>query len=120
MSSLMGHRGGASRTYRRLRNRNGWLRSFASQAPISRGEQVYESVPALRMQLMIEGRAFEKPFWLIEVRAGAEATTSPRLAKSINDNRKIKRVRPATGTAPLVGVRMSAELQRVCGAEKQA
>jgi hypothetical protein len=31
--------------------------------------------------------------------------------KSINDNRKIGRGRPATGTAPLVGVRMTKELQ---------
>jgi hypothetical protein len=29
----------------------------------------------------------------------------------INDNRKIRRGRPATGTAPLVGVRMTEELQ---------
>jgi hypothetical protein len=32
------------------------------------------------------------------------------LKKSINDNRKI-RGRPATGTAPLVGVRMTEEFQ---------
>ena len=32
------------------------------------------------------------------------------MAKSINDNRK-KRGRPATGTAPLVGVRMTKEFQ---------
>jgi hypothetical protein len=33
------------------------------------------------------------------------------MKKSINDNRKIRRGRPATGTAPLVGVRMTEELQ---------
>jgi hypothetical protein len=33
------------------------------------------------------------------------------MGKSINDNRKIRRGRPATGTAPLVGVRMTEELQ---------
>ncbi|MCU1253639.1 MAG: hypothetical protein JWQ49_6668 [Edaphobacter sp.] len=33
------------------------------------------------------------------------------MKKSINDNRKIGRGRPATGTAPLVGVRMTEELQ---------
>ncbi|MGY4605754.1 hypothetical protein ACVW16_004166 [Bradyrhizobium sp. USDA 4474] len=33
------------------------------------------------------------------------------MAKSIKDNRKIGRGRPATGTAPLVGVRMPKELQ---------
>jgi hypothetical protein len=33
------------------------------------------------------------------------------MKKSINDNRKIGRGRPATGTAPLVGVRMSEGLQ---------
>jgi len=33
------------------------------------------------------------------------------MKKSINDNRKISRGRPATGTAPLVGVRMTEELQ---------
>jgi hypothetical protein len=33
------------------------------------------------------------------------------MAKSIKDNRKIQRGRPATGTAPLVGVRMPKELQ---------
>jgi hypothetical protein len=31
--------------------------------------------------------------------------------QSINDNRKIGRGRPATGTAPLVGVRMTEEFQ---------
>src|SRR5215207_9593651 len=34
------------------------------------------------------------------------------MAKSISDNRK-KRGRPATGTAPLIGVRMTKELQDV-------
>lgn len=33
------------------------------------------------------------------------------MKKSINDNRKIGRGRPATGTAPLVGVRMTEEFQ---------
>jgi hypothetical protein len=33
------------------------------------------------------------------------------MKKSIKDNRKIGRGRPATGTAPLVGVRMTEELQ---------
>jgi hypothetical protein len=33
------------------------------------------------------------------------------MKKSINDNRKI-RGRPATGTAPLVGVRMTPEFQK--------
>jgi hypothetical protein len=35
------------------------------------------------------------------------------MKKSINDNRKVtaRRGRPATGTAPLVGVRMTPELQ---------
>jgi hypothetical protein len=33
------------------------------------------------------------------------------MKKSINDNRKKRRGRPATGTAPLVGVRMTKELQ---------
>jgi hypothetical protein len=33
------------------------------------------------------------------------------MKKSINDNRKISRGRPATGTAPLVGVRMTEDLQ---------
>jgi hypothetical protein len=33
------------------------------------------------------------------------------MGKSINDNRKIRRGRPATGTAPLVGVRMTEDLQ---------
>lgn len=33
------------------------------------------------------------------------------MGKSINDNRKIGRGRPPTGTAPMVGVRMTEELQ---------
>jgi hypothetical protein len=33
------------------------------------------------------------------------------MKNSINDNRKIGRGRPATGTAPLVGVRMTDDLQ---------
>ena len=33
------------------------------------------------------------------------------MKKSINDNRKIGRGRPATGTAPLIGVRMTEDLQ---------
>jgi hypothetical protein len=33
------------------------------------------------------------------------------MKKSINDNRKVRRGRPATGTAPLVGVRMTEDLQ---------
>ena len=33
------------------------------------------------------------------------------MKKSINDNRKIRRGRPATGTAPMVGVRMTEEFQ---------
>jgi hypothetical protein len=33
------------------------------------------------------------------------------MKKSINDNRKKSRGRPATGTAPLVGVRMTEEFQ---------
>jgi hypothetical protein len=33
------------------------------------------------------------------------------VTKSIKDNRKTRRGRPATGTAPLVGVRMSDEFQ---------
>jgi hypothetical protein len=33
------------------------------------------------------------------------------MKKSINDDRKMRRGRPATGTAPLVGVRMTDELQ---------
>lgn len=33
------------------------------------------------------------------------------MAKAIKDNRKIGRGRPATGTAPMVGVRMPEELQ---------
>jgi hypothetical protein len=45
------------------------------------------------------------------------------MKKSINDNRKAKarRGRPATGTAPLVGVRMAPELQAriVAWADKQ-
>ena len=44
------------------------------------------------------------------------------MKKSINDNRKVKpRGRPATGTAPLVGVRMTPELQAriMAWAEKQ-
>jgi hypothetical protein len=53
------------------------------------------------------------------VRAGAEVSTFPSarfydnrkiMKKSINDNRKI-RGRPATGTAPLVGVRMTDDFQ---------
>ena len=57
---------------------------------------------------------------LLGVRAGAEAGTFPSacfydnriiMKKSINDNRKIGRGRPATGTAPLVGVRMTDEFQ---------
>jgi hypothetical protein len=57
---------------------------------------------------------------LARVRAGAEVRTFPSacfydnrkiMKKSINDNRKIGRGRPATGTAPLVGVRMTEELQ---------
>jgi hypothetical protein len=56
---------------------------------------------------------------MLGVRAGAEVTGFPsarfydnrkRMRKSINDNRKI-RGRPATGTAPLVGVRMTKEFQ---------
>jgi predicted DNA-binding protein len=34
------------------------------------------------------------------------------MPKAINDNRKRKRGRPATGTDPLVGVRMSTELTK--------
>lgn len=54
------------------------------------------------------------------VRAETEVASSVRpafydnllfMAKSIKDNRKITRGRPATGTAPLVGVRMQMELQ---------
>jgi hypothetical protein len=57
---------------------------------------------------------------LIEVRAAAEVTGFPSarfydnrifMKKSINDNRKKGRGRPATGTAPLVGVRMTDEFQ---------
>jgi hypothetical protein len=57
---------------------------------------------------------------LSEVRAGAEAEPFPSarfydnrlfMRKSINDNRKKSRGRPATGTAPLVGVRMTEDLQ---------
>jgi hypothetical protein len=33
------------------------------------------------------------------------------MKKSINDNRKKRRGRPATGTAPLVGVRMTEEFR---------
>jgi hypothetical protein len=53
------------------------------------------------------------------VRAGAEAPNFPSacfydnrkiMKKSINDNRKM-RGRPATGTAPLVGVRMTEDFQ---------
>jgi hypothetical protein len=53
------------------------------------------------------------------VRAGAEARYFPpacfydnhiTMKKSINDNRK-RRGRPPTGTAPMVGVRMSEDLQ---------
>jgi hypothetical protein len=33
------------------------------------------------------------------------------MGKSINDNRKMGRGRPATGTAPLVGVRMTEDFQ---------
>jgi hypothetical protein len=56
---------------------------------------------------------------MVEVRAGAEVRTFPSacfydnriiMKKSINDNRK-SRGRPATGTAPLVGVRMTEEFQ---------
>jgi hypothetical protein len=53
------------------------------------------------------------------VRAGAEVATFPSacfydiqifMPKSINDNQK-KRGRPATGFAPMVGVRMTEEFQ---------
>ena len=56
---------------------------------------------------------------MVRVRAGAEVRTFPSacyydnriiMKKSINDNRKT-RGRPATGTAPLVGVRMTEEFQ---------
>jgi hypothetical protein len=56
---------------------------------------------------------------MVEVRAGAEVASFPSarfydnrkiMRKSINDNRK-SRGRPATGTAPLVGVRMTEEFQ---------
>jgi hypothetical protein len=33
------------------------------------------------------------------------------MGRSINDNRKMARGRPATGTTPLVGVRMTEEFQ---------
>jgi hypothetical protein len=54
------------------------------------------------------------------VRAEVEVSSFPSarfydnrifMKKSINDNRKIGRGRPATGTAPLVGVRMTEEFQ---------
>jgi hypothetical protein len=57
---------------------------------------------------------------VVRVRAGAEAESFPSacfydnrkfMKKSINDNRKRNRGRPATGTAPLVGVRMTEQLQ---------
>jgi hypothetical protein len=57
--------------------------------------------------------------FVIGVRAGAEVARFPSarfydnrktMNKSINDNRK-SRGRPATGTAPLVGVRMTKEFQ---------
>jgi len=57
---------------------------------------------------------------VVRVRAGAEAESFPSacfydnrkfMKKSINDNRKRSRGRPATGTAPLVGVRMTEQLQ---------
>jgi hypothetical protein len=57
---------------------------------------------------------------LVRVRAGAEGDHFPSarfydnrkiMKKSINDNRKIGRGRPATGTAPMVGVRMTEDLQ---------
>ena len=61
------------------------------------------------------------PSLMARVRAGAEARSLPSarlfdnlyfMAKStLKDNRKIKRGRPATGTAPMVGVRMPKELQ---------
>jgi hypothetical protein len=56
---------------------------------------------------------------VVRVRAGAEVPSFPSacfydnriiMKKSINDNRKT-RGRPATGTAPLVGVRMTEEFQ---------
>ena len=58
-------------------------------------------------------------FFVVEVRAG-RSTTFPRLVfydsrkimkKSISDNRKKGRGRPATGTAPMMGIRMTDELQ---------
>jgi hypothetical protein len=57
---------------------------------------------------------------MVRVRAGAEVGSFPSacfsdnrkiMKKSINDNRKIGRGRPATGTAPLIGVRMTEDLQ---------
>jgi hypothetical protein len=56
---------------------------------------------------------------MARVRAGAEVLSFPSacfydnriiMKKSINDNRKM-RGRPATGTAPLVGVRMTEDFQ---------
>ena len=59
------------------------------------------------------------PSFLARVRAEAEVLTFPSacfydnrkiMQKSIKDNRKM-RGRPATGTAPLVGVRMTEDFQ---------
>jgi hypothetical protein len=69
--------------------------------------------------LLLRWRGGERCRSLLGVRAGAEVSSFSSacfmiiviiMKKSINDNRK-SRGRPATGTAPLVGVRMTEEFQ---------